>query len=88
MTSNEALVATEIADELEIRIKVMMNGHLELQDISIEGKQSLVRNFDGLHIIDLMDQEPLRLAFGDKVDPRFLGGEFGRSLDPLRFGIY
>lgn len=42
---------------------------------------------NGLHLVDLMDQEPLRRAFRDKVDPEYLGEEFGRNFDPFKMGF-
>lgn len=42
---------------------------------------------DGLYLIDLMEDEPLRRAFEAKVDPRTLGIHFGKNFDILSMGL-
>lgn len=42
---------------------------------------------DGLCLIDLMEDEPLRRAFDDKVDPKTLGIHFGKNFDILSMGL-
>lgn len=42
---------------------------------------------DGLYLIDIMEDEPLRRAFKDKVDPKKLGINFGKNFDILSMGL-
>ncbi len=42
---------------------------------------------DGLYLIDLMEEEPLRRAFDDKVDPKTLGVHFGENFDIMSMGF-
>ena len=41
---------------------------------------------DGLYLIDIMEDKPLRRAFNDKVDPQKLGTHFGENFDILKMG--
>lgn len=41
---------------------------------------------DGRSLIDFMDDEPIRRAYNDGVDPIKLGAEFGEGFDVLSFG--
>lgn len=53
------------------------------------GKYNLVLAADikGFSLIDLMDHEPLRRAFGAKIEPRGLGMEFAKEFDIFKMGV-
>lgn len=53
------------------------------------GKQNpaLAPNPDGFSLIDIMDDEPLKRAFRDGIEPRSLGRDFAEQFDPMKFGI-
>lgn len=47
----------------------------------------LATNEKGFSLIDMMDDEPLRRAFRDGVEPKDLGRKFALQFDPLKMGI-
>ncbi|MEO1918121.1 MAG: hypothetical protein ABGW81_00075 [Paracoccaceae bacterium] len=53
------------------------------------GKQnsSLAADENGLSLIDIMGDEPLRNAYRDKIGPRSLGRDFAKEFDPLKMGV-
>lgn len=48
---------------------------------------SLAANEQGFSLIDIMDDEPLRRAHRDGVEPRSLGRDFAAQFDPLKMGF-
>lgn len=47
----------------------------------------LAPNEDGVSLLDLMEDEPLKRAFRDGVEPRQLGRQFAEQFDPLKMGV-
>lgn len=48
---------------------------------------ALNENMNGLSLIDLMEDEPLRRAYRDGMNPTSLGKEFAEGFDPTKMGI-
>ncbi|WP_347140959.1 hypothetical protein [Paracoccus sp. SSK6] len=47
----------------------------------------LATNEKGFSLIDMMDDEPLRRAFRDGIEPKGLGRKFALQFDPLKMGM-
>ncbi len=41
---------------------------------------------NGKSLIDFLEEEPVRKAYADKLDPKALGKKFGETFDPLKMG--